>query len=103
MQHEVFVNPGPRTRARFPFVAVLQADIADEGRGRVVAPMLPREGLVGASGRLMPLVRYADQEFYLAIELMGSLPSRVLRKPLGSIEAHRQDIVRAIDWLFTGV
>ena len=40
MQHEVFVNPSLRFRAMFPFIAELQADVA-EGRDRMVAPMPP--------------------------------------------------------------
>jgi hypothetical protein len=40
--------------------------------------------------------------YLLAVELMTSLPISALRNPLGSIAAHRDDITRAIDWLFSG-
>jgi hypothetical protein len=42
MQHDVFANPAPRTRAAFPFIAVLQADLSAECRSRMTAPMAPR-------------------------------------------------------------
>jgi len=103
MQHEVYENPAPRTRRAFPFIAVLQADIAEEGRGRIVAPMAPRARLPGAVGRLLPVVRYEGEDFYLALEAMISLPVRVLRNPVGSIAGHRDAITRALDWLFTGI
>ncbi len=103
MQHEVYDNPAPRTRRAFPFIAVLQADIAEEGRGRIVAPMAPRALFPGAVGRLLPVVRHGGEDFYLALESMTSLPIRVLRNPLGSIARHRDAITRALDWLFTGV
>jgi len=103
MQHDVFANPAPRTGAAFPYVVVLQADIAPEGRGRVVAPIIPRHAMPGAAGRLLPLVRHAGQDFHLALELMTSLPMRALRNPVGSIASYRDDITRALDWLFTGI
>jgi toxin CcdB len=103
MQHDVFANPAPRTRAAFPFIAVLQADLSADGRSRLIAPMAPRAALPGAAGRLLPIVRHDGREFLLATELMTSLPVSALRNALGSIAVHRDDITRAIDWLFTGV
>jgi toxin CcdB len=103
MQHDIFDNPAPRTRRAFPFIAVLQADIADEGRGRVIAPLVPRVALRGAVGRLLPVVRHEGHDFYLALEAMTSLPKSAFRNPVGSIASHRHEITRALDWLFTGV
>ncbi len=34
---------------------------------------------------------------------MGSLPRTRLRNPVGTIKQYRDDIVRAPDWLFTGI
>lgn len=69
----------------------------------MVAPMAPRQAMPNAAGRLMPIVRHEEQDFLLAIELMTALPTTALRHPIGSIAGHRDDITRAIDWLFTGV
>ena len=102
MQHDVFVNPAPRSRAAFPLIAVLQADIA-EGKNRMIAPMAPRAALPMAAGRLMPVVRHDGRDYLLAIELMVSIPPRDLRQAVGSIRPHHDDITRALDWLFTGV
>jgi toxin CcdB len=103
MQHDVYENPAPRTRRAFPFIAVLQADIADEGRGRIIAPLVPCGALFGAVGRLLPIVRHGGHDFYLALESMTSLPISAFRNPVGSIANHRYEITRALDWLFTGV
>ncbi|MGH7091767.1 MAG: CcdB family protein [Stellaceae bacterium] len=103
MQHEVFANPAPRTQAAFPYIAVLQADLAGEGSGRIIAPMAPRAALPEAAGRLMPVVVHDGGEFLLALELMTALPRAALRTPLDSIAQHRDDITRGLDWLFTGV
>ncbi len=103
MQHDVFANPVSLTRRAFPFLAVLQADLAGDGRGRIVAPLAPRSAMPGAVGRLLPIVEHDGAQFLLALELMTSIPRDALRQKLGSIAAHRDDITRALDWLFTGV
>ena len=102
MQHEVFVNPGRGFRVTFPLVAELQADVA-EGRDRMVAPMAPFAIYSGGPGRLSPIVNHDGAAFYLVLPLMGLLPRNRLKNPVGTIKQHRDDIVQAIDWLFTGI
>jgi hypothetical protein len=102
MQHDVFVNPSQRFRNAFPFVAELQADVA-EGRDRMVAPMAQLSAVPSTPARLSPVVRHDGHQFYLVMPLMGLLPRSRLTKPVGTIKQHLDDIVRAIDWLFTGV
>ena len=102
MQHDVFVNPSVRMRSAFPLVAELQADIA-EGRHRMVAPMTPITAVPATPGRLSPIVQHDGQAFYLVLPHIGLLPRTHLTKSLGTIKQYRDDIVRAIDWLFTGI
>jgi hypothetical protein len=51
----------------------------------------------------MPAVRHDGTDYYQAIELLASVPPRDLRHAAGSIRSRRDDITRALDWLFTGV
>ena len=102
MQHDVFLNPAQRFRAAFPFVSEIQADIAD-GRDRMVAPMAHVSAVPGTPARLSPVVLHGGQAYYLVLPLMGLLPRSRLMHSLGTIRQSRDDIVRAIDWLFTGI
>ena len=56
-----------------------------------------------AAGKLMPVVRHDGREYLLAMELMVSIPPTDLHHSIGSIKSHRDDIARAVGWLFTGV
>jgi toxin CcdB len=103
MQHDVFDNPLARARRAFPFVTVLQADISIAGTECIVAPLMLRSSVALAPGRLVPVVGFGGADYLLPLELMGSLPLNRLRTPVGSIAAHHDAIVRALDWLFTGV
>jgi hypothetical protein len=100
MQHKLFVNPSRRARAVYPLVVVLQMDIA-EGSERIVAPLSRAEG--EPASRLRPLIRHDGKDFIVLMRLLGILPVRVLRHPVGSIASHRDDLIRAIDWLFCAI
>lgn len=102
MQHDVFVNPSQRYRTAFPFIAELQADIA-EGRDRMVAPMAHAAAMPAGTGRLSPIVHHGGETFYLTISLMGLVPRSRLTKPVSTIKQHRDDITRAIAWLLAGI
>jgi len=102
MRHDVFTSPSERFRAAFPFAAELQSDFA-EGRDRMVAPMARVESVPNTPARLTPIIRHDGHAFYLVTSLMGLLPRNRLTKPVGTIHAYRDEIRRAIDWLFTGL
>ncbi len=69
----------------------------------MVAPMAAFASYSESPGRLSPIVRHDGAAFYLVLPLMGLLPRGTLTKPVGTIRQHRDDIVRAIEWLFTGI
>lgn len=60
-QFDVAENPIPRARRALPSVAILQSDLADTGRDRVVAPLAPRAAMPTLAGRLIPVVHIAEE------------------------------------------
>lgn len=64
-QFEVFANPVVRARPSYPFVVVLQADVARGGHERAVAPVAPRAAFPAISGRLTPIMTIERDEFVL--------------------------------------
>jgi toxin CcdB len=102
-QYDVFDNPIPQARRAFPFVAVLQSEIADTGRDRIVAPLVPRSRMSGSVGRLTPLVKVADVDHVLLVPRMTAIAATDLRTVKDRLIAHREDIVAALDYLFLGV
>jgi hypothetical protein len=69
----------------------------------MVAPMTPITAVPATPGRLSPIVQHDGQTFYLVLPRMGLLPRARLTKSQGTIRQFRDDIVRAIDWLFCGI
>jgi hypothetical protein len=52
---------------------------------------------------MRPLVRHDGEQFIVIMRLLGLLPIRLLRHPVGSIAQYRDDLTRALDWLFFGI
>ena len=100
MQHELFVHPNARARTIYPLIVVLHADVA-EGDERVVAPLT--RGIPGSTSRMRPAIRHDGEDFIVIIRLLALLPLRLLRHPIGSIARYRDDLTRALDWLFCGI
>jgi toxin CcdB len=103
-QFDVFKNPDTADAKSRPFLLVLQSDlVAGTGlKGTVVAPLVRRTRLIGAE-RLNPLVMIAGDEFWLATHELFALERRKLRGKVVSLAARRDDIIAAIDMLFTGI
>ncbi|WP_162683334.1 CcdB family protein [Rhodobacteraceae bacterium DSL-40] len=84
-------------------VVVIQNDLLDAVRTRVVAPLLP----VGRAG---PPMRGLNPEFQMGAErvvlmpqLLATLALPELGERVGSLAPMRDDIVRALDILLAGV
>jgi toxin CcdB len=102
-QLDVFLNPiGPARRA-YPFVVVLQSDVADIGRERIVAPLAPRARLSGTTGRLTPHVKVSGVDHVLLIPRLAAVAAADLRVVKDQLGAYRDEIVAALDYLFLGV
>jgi toxin CcdB len=103
MQLEVFPNPLVRARRVYPYVVVLQADIAATGRDRVIAFVVARRQIGPVTGRLMPIVEIGGQEFVVLMPSITNVPVTELRRAVGDLTAYRSQIVNALDWMFLGI
>lgn len=102
-QFDVFENPVPRARRAYPFVVVLQSDVAGTGRERIVAPLAPRARLTGTAGRLAPHVKVAGVDHVLLVPSLAAVPASDLRAVRGDLSPYRAEIVAALDYLFLGL
>lgn len=102
-QYGVFDNPIPRARRAFPFVAILQSELANTGRDRIVAPLVPRAQIPGVAGTLTPVVSVAGVEHILLVPRLTPVYSADLRAAKDDLTPYRTQIVAALDLLFLGV
>jgi toxin CcdB len=102
-QFEVYANPVHRARGAYPFIVVLQADLAETGWERAVAPVAPSSAFPTIPGRLTPLVKIAGETFVLLVTSLTTIPTQGFGHSVASLADRREDILAAIDYLFFGL
>jgi toxin CcdB len=102
-QFDVFTNPIALARRAYPFVAILQSDLADTGRDRIVAPLASRARLPGTIGRMTPHVQVDGSDHVLLVPALTAVLADDLRQHRGQLVRYRDEIVAALDYLFLGV
>lgn len=100
MQFEVYRNV--RDRQTYPFVLVVQHDLLDAMRSRVVVPLTTRKRAVTPVPRLQPTVTIEGLECVLVPQLIGAVPVETLTTLVTNLGDRRAEIIAALDVLLTG-
>lgn len=100
-QFDVFSNPSPRSRAAAPYIVLMQSHFVDEMPSALIAPLI-REPRSGDFTRVSLLIRLNDEALHLSLAEMAPIARSGLKKSVGNLRSHEDDIRRALDRLFTG-
>ena len=103
-QFDVYRNPSKASRDAYPYIVDIQTPVISELSTRIVIPLGRRdlfrdEMLQG----LTPTITYEGDELLLLVPQIASVPSRILRDPIGSLSHFRDEIIAALDFAITGV
>lgn len=103
-QFDVYANPDPASRQWAPYIVDLQHDMLDALATRIMAPLLvARTADEPIAERLNPMMEFAGKCYYLSAAEMASVPVSALSKPVGSLSSCRDDLLAAVDMLFTAI
>ena len=100
-QFDVVANPDADESAYRPYLVVLQSDLVSGLSSTVVAPLVLRDQMKGAS-RMNPIVSVEGKEFWVATHELFAVDRRILRKTVASLAKERDAIIMALDFVFTG-
>lgn len=104
MPFDVYTNPNPAARQRFPYLLDVQADLLETLETRVVVPLAPREACAEATlTRLMPVLEVEGQELIAFTPQIAAIPRSRLGGHVGNVAGARSEITAALDLLLTGV
>lgn len=104
MQYDVYKNRNAASKKRFPFLLDVQAGLMEELDTRVVVPLASKELFAGKIlTRLMPLLEIVGMELVAVTPQMAGIAKRELGECVGNLGLARQEIIAALDLLFTGV
>lgn len=101
-QFDVAANPFPRSRSRQPFLVVLQSDLMAKSLDTVVVAPLEPAAAGTFADRLNPHVEVDGQNYALIAQEIVTVRKSVLGAPHGSAAGARDQIIAALDLLFTG-
>lgn len=103
-RHDVYLNEHAQSRKRFPYFLVVQSDLL-EGLATVVVVPLGKPGLVEGklAQTLTPQLDVNGESLVMYTPELAAVPATFLRKRVGNIDAQRDPILRALDFLFSGI
>jgi toxin CcdB len=100
-QFDVVANPDADERQHRPYLLVLQSDLVSGLSSTVVAPLVARDRMKGAT-RMNPILNVEGREYWLAAHELFAVDRRMLRSPVGTLDQERDAIIKALDFVFSG-
>jgi toxin CcdB len=103
-QFDVYLNPSLSTRDVFPYIIDIQNSIISDLATRIVIPLgkisyFKNEQIKG----LTPVIEYENEKLLLLTAQIASIPTKKLKKPVGSLSHFRDEIIAALDFAITGI
>jgi toxin CcdB len=102
-QFDVYLNPNPQSRNIIPYLLDVQADLLDALATRVVAPLVLAEEMGLAAKQLNPQFRIKDTAVVMSTAELAGIANRSLGDKVDSLKDKRDEIIAALDLLFTGI
>ncbi len=102
-QLDVYRNPDRQSASVIPFVLDIQNNLLANLPTRTVIPLAVPEtiGMLPIL-RLNPKVGVGETALIALTQDMAALPKRMLTTPVANLSAQREEILAALDFLFTG-
>lgn len=101
-QFDIVENKNTATRDLVPYLLVLQADLFEDLATQVVAPLMSAERYGPRLDWLNPSVMVAESEYVVSMPELAGVPTSILGDRVASAASHREDLISALDFLFTG-
>lgn len=103
-QFDVYVNPNSRSRKLYPYILDVQNNLLADLSTKLVIPVGKLEDFKHELiSKLTIEVTYNDEKLVLLTPQLASIPSKLLKEPIGSLQQLRMEIIDSIDFAITGV
>lgn len=102
-QFDVYLNPNAATRKAIPYLLDVQADLLDTLTTRVVAPLVLAEEMGLAAKHLNPQFKVKGTAVVMSTAELAGVSNRSLGDKVVSLKNKRDEIIAALDLIFTGI
>lgn len=101
-QFDVYENPNPETKTAVPYLLDVQADLLSDMATRVVVPLVNVAAMGKPAKILNPEFKIKQTAVVMSTAELAGVSLNVLGERVGSLSDRRDDIIAALDFLFTG-
>lgn len=101
-QFDVHKNPNPDSNLLIPYLLDVQSDVLRNLATRVVVPLLTVSAMGRPAKHLNPRFNVEGITVIMSTAELAGINVRDLGQKVASLKQHREEIVGAIDFLFTG-
>jgi toxin CcdB len=102
-QFDVYINPNPATRKSIPYLLDVQADLLDTLATHVVVPLVLTEEMKMCAKQLNPQFKIKGVSVVMSTAELAGIPIRARGEKVTSLKGKRDEIIAALDLLFTGI
>lgn len=102
-QFDVYLNPNAATRKAIPYLLDVQADLLDMLTTRVVVPLVLAEEMGVAAKYLNPQFKVKGATVVMSTAELAGVSNRSLGDRVTSLKNKRDEVITALDFLFTGI
>ncbi|MCX5865000.1 MAG: CcdB family protein [Deltaproteobacteria bacterium] len=101
-QLDVYENPNPATQKEIPYLLDVQTGLLEGLASRMVVPLVKASTMGKAAQRLNPRFTVGQTEVIMSTAELAGIPTRFLGQKVGSLADRRDEIIAALDFLFSG-
>jgi toxin CcdB len=101
-QFDVYENPNPKTNQSIPYLLDVQADLFDNLATRVVVPLIAVSAMGKAAKHLNPQFKIKRTSVVMSTAELAGVNVHILGQKVCSLKEMRNEIIAALDFLFTG-
>lgn len=103
-QFTVHRNQHAPTKARFPLLLDIQANLLDDLATRVVIPLTPQAASKSQKmDKLTPVVQVEGKHYIVVTPQLSAISKKELGPVVADLAADRADFINALDFLLTGI
>ena len=102
-QFDVYRNTNKKTSLHIPYLLDVQANLLDQLVTRAVIPLLDAAYFGKAAEHLNPLFKIEGNDVIMSTAELAGIPNSLLSEKISSLQEHRNTIISALDFLFTGI
>ena len=102
-QFMVYANSNKQSNKTYPYLIDVQSNLLEDLKSTVVIPLMAVPGSAEVITKLCPTFNISGKKFVASTPQLSGIDKANLGKQVFDLNAHRHDLVAAIDFLISGV